>query len=157
MALDPTARKANIKDSIKKYFVDNLVTTEDKEVMFDKGLSEPDLTDKSVDRWVSINFGSIAMSALSDLYLNIFICSRADAEGFKNAQLRDTVMGYLVDTDKTDGMARIPLYQSSATQAWTLLAGGFLVQETTEGDEFDIDDQTKAVQLTVRLRWAAKV
>ena len=157
MALDPTARKANLKDSIKKYFVDNIYTTEGKEVMFDKSLSTPDLRNKSVDRWVVVNFGPITMGSSSDLYLNIFICSRKDPEGFKNAQLRDVVMGYLTDTEMTDCMARIPLYQSSATQEWTLLPGGFIVQEVTEGDEFDIDDQTKAVQLTVRLRWAAKV
>jgi len=157
MALDPTARLANCMDSIQKYFLDNLVTTEGKKVMFDKSLSEPDLFDKAVDRWVVINFGALDMGASSELYLNIFICSRHDAENFKNAQLRDVVMSYLSDTTMTDGMQRIPLYQSSATEAWTLLDGGFVISEVIEGPLFEASDQTKMRQLTVRLRWAAKI
>ena len=157
MALDPTARLSNCMDSIKKYFIDSLHTTEGKEVMFDKSLSTPDLQDKAIDRWVVINFGALDMGTLSELYLNIFVCSRKDAEGFKNAQLRDTVMGYLSDTTKTDGMARIPFYQSSATAEWILLSGGFVVQEITEGPLFEAEDLTKYRQLTVRLRWASKI
>jgi len=157
MALDPTARLSNCMDSIKKYFIDALRTTEGKEVMFDKSLSTPDLTDKSIDRWVVINFGALDMGILSELYLNIFVCSRKDAESFKNAQLRDVVTSYLSDTTQTDGMQRIPLYQSSATEAWTLLGGGFVVQEVTEGPLFEAEDLTKVRQLTVRLRWASKI
>jgi len=156
MALDASARLANIIDSLKKYFVDSLETTEGKEVVFDKSLSDPDLKDKSTDRWVVINFGAIDMGTLSEIYLDIFICSRKDPEGFKNAQLRDVVMGYLSDTTQTDGMARISLYQSSATVAWTLI-GAFVVQEVTEGQSFDAEDQTKFRQLTARLRWASKI
>lgn len=157
MALDPTARLSNILDSLKKYFIDSLHTAEGKEVMFDKSLSTPDLQDKSVDRWVVINFGSISMETLSEIYLNVFVCSRKDPEGFKNSQLRDTIFGYLIDTDKTDGMARIPLYQSRAVGAWTQLGGGFVVQEIVEGPLFEAEDLTKYRQLTIRLRWAAKV
>lgn len=156
MALDPTARLSNILDSLKKYFIDSLHTTEGKEVMFDKSLSTPDLTDKSIDRWVVINFGALDMGTLSELYLNIFICSRQDAESFKNSQLRDVVMSYLSDTTQTDGMRRISLYKSSATEAWTLI-GAILVQEVTEGPLFEAEDLTKARQLTVRLRWASKI
>lgn len=157
MVLDASARKSNCKDSVKKFFVDNIYTTEGKEVVFDKSLSTPDLKDKTVDRWVVVNFGPMDMTSLAELYLNIFICTRKDSEGFKNAQLRDTVMGYLTDNTQTDGMARIPLYQSRSSGSWTLLAGGFVVQEITEGEEFDIDDQTKGLQLTVRLRWGCKI
>lgn len=39
MALDPTARLANVKDSIKKYFVDNIARTSGKKLTFDKALS----------------------------------------------------------------------------------------------------------------------
>ena len=157
MSLDATARLANVVDSIKKYFVDALHTVEGKEVLFDKSLSTPDLTDKSVDRWVVINIGTINMGALSEIYLNIFVCSRKDSEGFKNHQLRDVVVGYLSDTTKTDSMARIPLYQSRASGDWTQLDGGFVVSEVTEGPLFEAEDMTKYRQLTVRLLWSAKV
>jgi len=156
MSLDATARLSNVMDSLKKYFFDSLYTTEGKEVMFDKSLSTPDLADKSIDRWVVINFGALDMGTLSEFYLNIFVCSRNDAESFKNAQLRDVVMSYLSDTTTTDGMRRIPLYQSSATVAWTLI-GAFVVQEVTEGPLFEAEDMTKYRQLTVRLRWASKI
>jgi len=156
MSLDATAREANIRDSIKRYFVTNLYDTEGLEVMFDKSLSTPDLTDKSVDKWVVINFGAMVLGSSSELYLNIFACSRKDAEGFKLAQTRDKVMGYLSDTTKTDCMARIPFYRSSATEAWTLI-GALVVQEVTEGPQIEAEDMTKFKQLTVRLFWSAKV
>lgn len=156
MSLAASARLSNVMDSLKNFFVTNLHDTEGKEVMFDKSLSTPDLADKSIDRWVVINFGALDMGTLSELYLNIFICTRKDSESFKNAQLRDVVMGYLSDTTKTDGMARIPLYQSSATVAWTLI-GALVVQEVTEGALFEAEDMTKYRQLTVRLRWASKI
>ena len=76
MSLDATARLSNVMDSLKKYFFDSLYTTEGKEVMFDKSLSTPDLADKSIDRWVVINFGALDMGTLSEFYLNIFVCSR---------------------------------------------------------------------------------
>jgi len=156
MALDSSAREANIRDSIKRYFVQNLYDTEGLEVMFDKSLSTPNLVDKVVDRWVVVNFGSMQLGSLSELYLNIFVCSRKDAEGFKLVQTKDKVMGYLSDTTKTDCMARIPFYRSSATEAWTLI-GAFVVQEVVEGPQFEAEDMTKYKQLTVRLFWSAKV
>ncbi|GAF75526.1 unnamed protein product [marine sediment metagenome] len=156
MALDPSAREANIRDSIKRYFVQNLYDTEGLEVMFDKSLSTPNLVGKAVDRWVVVNFGSMELGSSSELYLNIFVCSRQDAEGFKLAQTRDKVVGCLSDTTKTDSMARIPFYKSSATEAWTLI-GALIVPEVVEGPQFEAEDMTKYKQLTVRLFWSAKV
>jgi hypothetical protein len=157
MALDDTAKEANIRDSLKKYFVDSLHTGEGVELTFDKYISTPNVRSKSVDRWVSINFGGMDMDVLSSLMLNIFCCTRSDGEGFKLAQLRDKVFKYLTDNTKTDGMVRIAFYRSRADGAWTLLGGGFLVSNVIESQQFEADDGTKYKVLTVTLRFSSKV
>ena len=157
MALDPTARRANMKDSIKKYFVDNIFTTEGIALTFDKSLSVPDVAkSKRTSRWLNIDMEDLDRSYLSDLVLKVFCATRKDPEGFVLAQLTDTVMGYLTDTTKTDGMRRIPFYRSYSNQAWELL-GAFLIQEVIEGPELEAPDETKYVVMTCRLRTASKI
>jgi hypothetical protein len=156
MALDPTARKANVKDSIKKFFVDNLKKTEKIDVTFDKYLTAPMIQGREVDKWVSITIGNIDMGYMSGLDLKVFCCTKMDNEGFRLAQLRDTVLGYLSDTSTSDGMKRIPFYRSHPSLAWTLL-GAFIVQSVYEEAEDTTDDETKFCILNVRLRWESKV
>ncbi len=156
MALDPSARKSNLKDSIKKYFVDNLVTIEGLDLFFDIGLTTPDLKKLDIDRWIVTNFGPIDREAFASVTLNIFCCTRKDAEGKKLAQVTDKLMGYLTDNTQTDGHARIAFYQSFAIEAWTLI--GYLeVTEIFEGQEFEAEDKTKVAPFTVRLRWGCKI
>ena len=157
MALDDTAKESNVRDSIKRYFVDSLHTAEGLQVTFDRYLSTPNLRSKAVDRWVSINFGNMELSELSFYMLNIYCCTRSDSEGFKLAQLRDKVFKYLTDNTQTDGMARIPFYRSRADGNWTLLSNGFVVQDVIESQQFEADDGTKYKILTARLRFSSKV
>jgi len=156
MSLDNTAKESNIRDSIKKFFIDSLHTAEGVQVTFDRYLSTPDVRSKSVDRWVSINFGGMELSELSSHMLNIYCCTRADGEGFKLAQLRDKVYKYLTDNTQTDGMARITFYRSRADGNWTGI-GYFLVQDVIESQQFEADDGTKYKILTARLRFSSKV
>lgn len=158
MALDPTARLANVKDSLKKYFIDNLYGTNSIPVNFDTSLSYPKIQGqpRSVTRWVNIQLGAMEMSDLSDLNIRIFCCTRNDPEGFRLAQLRDTVMGYLSDTTKTDGMQRITLYRSYENQSWETI-GALLVQEVTEAPEDIAEDETKFIAMSIRLRWGSKI
>jgi len=156
--LDSTAKESNLRDSIKKYFVDNLYTTEGVNVSFDRYLSTPNVQTKATDRWVTVNFGNMSMSDLSQYTLAIYCCTRADGEGFKLAQLRDKVFKYLVDTAMPDGMARIPFYRSRADGAWTLLDGGIVVQgPVIESAQYEADDGTKFKILDIRLRFGSKV
>uniref|UniRef100_A0A6M3XNQ6 Tail protein n=1 Tax=viral metagenome TaxID=1070528 RepID=A0A6M3XNQ6_9ZZZZ len=157
MSLDDTAKEANIRDSLKKYMVDSIYTTEGIQLTFDKYLSTPSIQGHEVDKWVSINFGDMGLSELSIHDLTVICCTRKDGEGFKLAQLRDKVYKYLVDNTQTDGMARFPLYRSRATGTWTQLDGGFIVQEVMESRQFEADDGTKYKVLTVRLRFSSKV
>lgn len=157
MALDPTSRESNLQDSVKKYLIDNLYTTEGVHLSFDKVLSTPNVQGIAVDRWVGIRFGPIDMDTLSTLILDMFLCTRKDPEYFRLAQLRDTVMGYLTDNTQTDSMARIPLYRSYSSQEWELLDGGIVVQRVTEGQRYELEDLTKVKQLTCHLRWGTVI
>lgn len=158
MSLDPTAREANVRDSVKKYFVDNLARTENIPLTFDRGLSSPQIQGdaESVDKWVSVNFGYLDPDSLSSMLLTIYCCTRFDAEGFRLAQLRDKVMGYLTDSTQTDGMRRITFYRSYEVGAWDVI-GGLLVQLDPESEQFEADDGTKYKMLNARLRWGSKI
>lgn len=158
MALDATARETNFRDSVKKFFEDNIDTAEGIPVTFDVTLSMPDYRDRKVDRWVAVSFGPIQLGTLASAMFKVTIATRQDAEGFKQAQVRDTVMGYLTDDTKTDSMARIPLYRSHQDPAaWTLLDGGIIIQDIIEGESWLAEDKTKVKTLDVRARWGSKL
>ena len=95
--LADSAKESNIRDSIKRYWIDNLYTTEGVQLTFDRYLSTPSIQGHTVDKWVSINFGEMELSSLSTHMLNIYCCTRSDGEGFKLAQLRDKTYKYLTD------------------------------------------------------------
>lgn len=160
MVLNATSRESNIRDSLKKYFVDNIQVAENIPVLFDKTVSVPKITGtpSPVDRWLTINFGNLDIETMSSHDIEVIPSQRKDPDGFKATQLRDTVMGYLVDSDDTysDGMMRIPFYQSfPSPKAWVLL-GAMLVQKIIESDWLDADDETKFKVITVTLRFASK-
>jgi len=154
MVLHATARESNVRDSVKKFFVDNIETTEGIPVTFDKALIYPDLTDKTVEKWVNVNFGSMIFGTYSDINLEVHVCTRKDNEGFKLAQLKDKVLGYLSDATTTDGYKRIPFYQSHPTDVWVSL-GAFLVIDVIESAQLNADDETKYKTLDVLLRTAS--
>ena len=112
MALDPTARESNFKDSIIKYFVENLKDVEKLHLSFDKSMSLPYLQGVSQQKWVMINWGPFNRDILSEGIIEIRCGARQDNEGFLLAQLSDKVAGYLSDITTTDGMKRIPFYRS---------------------------------------------
>ena len=153
MSLDATAREANIWDSIKKFFVDNMTA---HPVTFDKSLSAPATSGRAIDRWYSITMGGAEIGDMSDILLDIFICSRQDNEWHKNAQMKDTMFELLTDPDQTDATRRIPFYQSHPTNPWTLL-GGILITEIVESPRMEAADETKYKILHCRLRTASKV
>lgn len=154
MALDATAREANLRDSIKKFFIDNLPSS--VKITFDRGLSSPNLSGHTTDTWVAVNFGNDDPGPLSVAFLLVYVCSRQDNEGYKLAQLRDKVVTILSNTTYSDGMQRIPFYASHPTNPWTQV-GTMLVQDFYIGNELRMEDETKYRLITVKLTWAAKV
>lgn len=154
MALDPTAREANVRDSVKKYIIDNLGSY--CPITFDRGLVPPTLQGRTVDKWIAVQFGYFSRGYMSEHPIDIYCCTRKDNEGFKNAQLSDTVVGYLTDSSQTDGMARITFYQSHPTNPWTVI-GGIVVQDLFESRMMTTEDETKYKYITARLRFASKL
>jgi len=160
MALDPTARKSNVKDSIKKFFIDNLSTIEGVTVSFDTSARTPKLygQPKEVIQWISVDMGSITISDWSNFMLLIYCCTRKDYEGFKLAQLRDKVLGYLTPSSQgvVAGGGKIPFYRSYSDQNWTII-GGLVVLDIMESDEMQAPDETKYVILTCRIGFVSKI
>lgn len=155
MSLDPTAREANVRDSIKKWAIDNIQTIEGITCTFDKGLSTPNIQGHDVTKWVAFHLGGMDRGYLSEALLEIYCCTRQDSEGFVLAQTVDKVLGYLDGTSYADGMGRIPFYRSRADGAWTLL-GNLVVQDVYETGSLLAPDETKFKMITVRLRFASK-
>lgn len=155
MTLDSTVRESNVRDSIKKFFVDSLNRTEGVELLFDKSLSTPKVQGMEVDKWYAVMIGEIDLGTLSDITVDIFCCTKKDSEGFKLAQLRDKAMGYLIDTDQTDGLKRVTLYRSSATEVWEAI-GTFVIVLVSETRQMEGEDNSKFKVITVRFIWAAK-
>jgi len=150
--LDATIRESNVLDSIKKYFYDSITTIENTAVSYDKTLSTPKVQGIETDKWVTIVPGDIVIGTLSQMTVSVICCTKKDSEGFKLAQLRDKVMAYLIDTDKTDGRARISLYRSASSGAWTKV-GAMVVSVQSETARMEADDNTKFKVITILLQW----
>ena len=153
MTIDATSRSTNYRDSVIKYFYDNLSGIE---LSFDKSLSTPKIQGSEIERWVVINFKALERGSMCSSYIELIPCTRKDPEGFKLAQLADLLYSLVKDSSKSDGMARIPLYRCHPSQAWTVL-GAILVTEIRESEEMDYEDLTKFKIITLRLQWAAIV
>lgn len=154
MTLDSTLKEANVVTSIKKFFADTFETGLAKKLLFDVGLSTPDvLNDASITEWISVKVGGIDLETLSSVPVLVYLCTRKDAEGFVLSTLRDTVLEQLIDSDKTDGRKRIPLYDIGT---WTEV-GGMVVSVEPDSENMTADDGTKFKIMMLQLRWGAKI
>ena len=160
MALDPTARRANIKDSVKKFCVDNFETIEGLTISFDTSMRTPILRGQPIEvtKWVGIDIGGISPLDWTSFFIDFYCCTRKDSEGFQLAQLRDKVLGYLTDSKREypDGMARITFYRSFENQTWTKL-GAMMIGRITESDELKAPDETKYIILSAKIMFASKL
>jgi hypothetical protein len=155
MTLDGTAREANFRDSVKKFFVDNISTTEGIALSFDITLATPFLGDKTLERWVNVDFGPMERSTMSTAYLEVRCATRRDNEGFKLAQLTDKVIGYLTATTGSE-YAYIPFYRSHPTNPWVKI-GGILIHSLIESGQLLAEDRTKYKLINVELKFASKI
>ena len=156
MALDATAREANLRDSIKKYFIDNLFTKEKIPILFDAFLTSPKIQGKTVNRWIGICIGDKQPDLISSCMLEVYCCTRQDPENFRLSQLRDTVLNYLTPDTDDETYKRIPFYRSVADGNWTLI-GSLLVNDIFDGMDMVAEDQTKFKIMYVQLRYVAKL
>jgi hypothetical protein len=155
MALDETAKLSNIMRSIKKYFVDSLYTAESIQLDFDKSYQDVYAAlPERVDQWIIIALNPSNMDSLAELAFTIFMYSRKDPEAVNLFILRDRVMGYLIDTAQTDGLARMTLYDVT----WTQIGAAVIVLPAGrhESDNYVAEDGTKFRYISASLRWGAK-
>lgn len=160
MPLDETAKLANITNSLKKYFVDNLYTAESIQLDFDKSYQDvyAELPGR-VDQWIIIAFDPSDMDALATLQFSIYMYSRKDIEAIELFILRDKVWKYLIDITQNDGLARVALYNTTDPENWVSIGGGVIVfpPGRNESGNFVAEDGTKFRYITASLRWGAKV
>jgi len=158
MSIDPTVSEFFFRSSIKKYFIDSLVSIEGLIVIFDQTILYENVQSYDVDQWVVVNFGVFARDLLSTNILDINCCTRMDAEGVQLSKLTDTVVGYLTDISTTDTMRRIALYDTSATDPtlWTTV-GSMLVHDFRESPQQSTPDHTKTKNIITALKWGAVI
>lgn len=153
--IDATAKQVNVESSLKKFFVDGLHTTEGIELVFDRSLSDPPIVDnQAVTKWVTVSFGNSEYDDLSFLTFDLFCCTRKDPEGYKLAQLRDLVMGYLTDADGTvTNMRVVPFYDATS---WVVI-GGIVISQIQETGNIVAVDGSKYKIITCTCHFASKV
>jgi hypothetical protein len=156
--MNALANESNVQSSLKKYFVDTFGTN----VTFDVSLAAPDIRKQgagAITQWYNVSFGQFGRQVLSDYAFEVFCLSRQDAEGIKLATMSDALMSILVDSSKSDGARRIPLYDASKTP-WELI-GAMMVQEISDDAPYTIaglnEDETKMKIFLVRLRWGTVI
>jgi hypothetical protein len=148
--MDKTLSEVCVKDSITKFFVDSLVTTEKLTVLFDEDIDSPEAYP---DKYVSIRFGQLQTLTPAFQMMTINIVTAKDPEGFILSATRDQVMAYL--TDETTGMRRIPFYNTSVSP-WVQI-GAFMVTDVVESIPMDGPNQTKIKNILTKLSFMTKI
>lgn len=152
MALDPTLSESCLKNSIKKFFVDNVQTAEGIDIDFDVQYVQPEDVSVAVDKWMSVKFGNIEGGTLSRSHIIIYIFTRKDTEGVDLSILRDMIVDKVTDLNATDGLVRIPFYDLTWNQI-----GSILPSVSVEADEAGVlKDGTKWKWMRLNLCWGAK-
>jgi hypothetical protein len=151
--MNSLSKESNVTSSLKKYLVDALGS----DVTFDISLKAPDIRTQGPDavtQWYNVKFGPFGRGALSEYDFDIYCLSRQDPEGYELAKQADIIMDLMVDSNNTDGLGRIPLYDTEQTP-WEQISS-MVVQEIWDSPVLsEIEDETKIKILTVKLRWGA--
>lgn len=151
MALENTLSENVLRASLRRFFVDVFYTGQSIEVFFDKIGRIPKVAEIEIDRWMSIHFDQLDLATMASTFLQIWCFTRRDVDFVELAILRDIVYSELIDLGQTDGMKRIPLYDSS----WTIIGHGLFIPQSEYGPE-EIEDGTNAKIVPVTFRWGAK-
>ena len=148
MSVDITQSEVAFKRSIKKYFVDNLVTTEGIFIEFDVAYRIP----PNVNEWVVFHFDGLTTEGnVATGRVAAYMFSIKDKEGMNLSALRDTLMDYVGDNDADDGKRRVPLVD----ETFTTVQGMVL----TPGDESKQDvgeDGTKYKYVNLYFKFGTK-
>lgn len=154
MSLDATALLLNVKKSIRKYFLDNLYTTEGYEVTFDKGFAPPKVQGLEKDNWYSVNFISNNNENQASTSMDIVIASRVDPEGDIVMGMRDTLFAYLIGNE--GGQRSITLYNCANPANLASIGGMIIIPESASGI-MEAEDGTKYIIFPIRLLYGVKI
>jgi hypothetical protein len=153
--ISPVSRESDLKSSIKKYFLDYLETLESIPLFFE-GLAEIPSDDDGVKllKWVVISFGRGDLGNVSERQITLEAFTRNDSEGDDLSSLIDTIMGYILNEDSTNGLATIPYYDTSSVP-WTVV-GGIMPFLQPSLNEMEGDDSTKFKSINLLCKWGGK-
>jgi len=153
--ISPVSRESDLKNSIKKYFLDSLETLESIPLFFDRLFETPsDDEGTKLLKWVVITFGRGDLGNVSERQVSIEAYTRDDSEGDNLSVLLDTIMGYILNEDSTNGLATVPYYDTSSVP-WTVV-GGMMSFLQPSLNEMEGDDSTKFKSINLLFKWGGK-
>lgn len=152
MALDVTLSEECFKNSIKKFFVDSLYTTQGIYIEFDTEYKIPKKEGVEVDQWIVFHFDGLHYKgSVAEGRVAAYLFSRRDEEGSDLGVLRDKLLDLLIDEDATDGRARVGLFDTSWVKQTSMVVdiGDESKQETAK-------DQTKYRYANLYFKYGCK-
>lgn len=129
-----------INNSVKKFFIENLVDVEGIHVVFDRTMSPP--ANDDVSQWVFIDIMDYAPGHLNRKMVYVYCFSKDDLEGIDLSNLIDRVMSYLYDDS-------LMIYDDDLT---TLLTGARITLDP-HSRTFTTKDNTKMRYIPFTLTW----
>ena len=139
MALHPTLSEANLRRSVKKFFLDGLPG---KHVIFDRSFSPPE--DQNILEWVHIRTGNMLPRIVSEAVVTIYMFTRQDLEGDRLAELRDEVMELIY-----------PCHLTLYDESWNNV-GGIIFEVDNASDHKYTENSEKVEFITLILQWGGK-
>lgn len=157
MALDPTLSEVHFKRSMKKFLLDNLAAAPHNLNLLFKFVTETptDGNGDQYDHWVVVSYEDRVLDTLSSAFLLFAIFTRKDEEGFQLARILDSITEVFKDENQTDGLKRIPLFDTTDDQNWVQV-GGIVPLTRRQTGEMPGNDQTMIKTVSYELRWGAK-
>jgi len=148
-------REVDFKRSIKKYFIDNLVTTEELFVSFDMLYDVPlDGSGNKRNSWIVFSFENKNLGTVSEQLIRVDLFTRKDAEGDNLSALLDVFLSYIYNELSTNGYHSIPYYDTSSSP-WSLV-GGIVPFVKQILPEYDAKDKTKIRGIDLLCKWGGK-
>lgn len=150
--LDPTLSESALRASVRKFFVDTVYTGLGIQTFFDMIGRVPKVAGVSITKWINVQLvDSLDLETMASGNIQVWLFTREDIDYTELAILRDLVYEHLIDLTQTDGIKRIPLYDSS----W-VIAGHILLIVGNEFGPTEVEDGTNAKIIPITLRWGAK-
>ena len=153
--LSPETRVSDFENSVKKYFIDNLQTTENVPLFFDWMEDIPvDSNGVKLLSWIIISFGYVQLGTVAECSVNVHIFTRNDFESQNLNILMDKVNSYIINEDAVNGLHTIPYY-NTISLPWVVNGGIIPFIRNIYGVE-SLKDNTKMRTILLTMRWGSK-